>query len=273
MNETKTPPQKSGKSREELFWTRPVVELFPSTTFDDELDQAIPVSIGKGVENARWTRHHPALPGPPHSTLHPPPATAPAPAPPLSSPTPHHHDGDPAPPSRGGVSLRPHRLQPRGIDVLDTQIRTHIRARRAVLHREPQSQKRPAVLPPLGQPPRGPSPVLDLIVLPTGVLDGVHIMQRTARPDSVHPARFVVLVPRPTLLFPHRVGDELLTVGVEGVGDVLARVEGFEALALHFGDGLEGVGGDAAEGAHDRAVFDGPGGADVGDEVGEGGDR
>lgn len=66
--------------------------------------------------------------------------------------------------------------------------------------------------------------------------------------------------------------DEFLAVGVQGVRDGLFRVEGLEALALHFADHLDGVVGDGAEGSHDRAVFHGPGGADAGDEVGEGGD-
>lgn len=97
----------------------------------------------------------------------------------------------------------------------------------------------------------------------------LHVVQTTTGPNGIHATRLIVLVPRATLLLPDRMGDEFLTVRVEGVGDAQFGVEGLEALALHFADRLQGVGGDAPEGAHDRAVFHRPGGADVGDEVGE----
>ena len=66
--------------------------------------------------------------------------------------------------------------------------------------------------------------------------------------------------------------DKLLAMRVERIRDILFRMKAFHPFALHFADDLQSVSGDGVEGTHDGAVFDGPGGADVGDEVGEGGD-
>lgn len=157
----------------------------------------------------------------------------------------------------------PDGLQPLRIDIVDAQIRTDIRALGAIRNRKAQPQMRPGIAIPIG----------NLIILEARAGDDLLIMQGRAGPDGIDPARLIVLVPAATLLLPHGMGDEFLTVRVEQVGDGLLGRERVDVLALHPSDDLQGVVGHGAEGAHDRAVLDGPRRADEGEKVGEFGDR
>jgi len=53
--------------------------------------------------------------------------------------------------------------------------------------------------------------------------------------------------------------DPFLGVDVEFLGDILPGNPGFDVLALHLFDDLNGVVGDLEERSGDTAVFDGPG--------------
>jgi len=159
--------------------------------------------------------------------------------------------------------IMPNSPQPIRVNTLHLQIRTNIHPFRPIRDREPHSQMLPGVL----------IPICNLIVLITRRLDDFLVMERRTGPDGVDSACIVVSIPTSTVLCPDCMLDELLTVLVEEVGNVLLGSDRFDVLALHLLDELDGVLGDCAEGAHDGAVFDRPGRADVGDEIGEFGDR
>lgn len=55
---------------------------------------------------------------------------------------------------------------------------------------------------------------------------------------------------------------------IKRICNILFRGNRFNKLILHLLDELDGVVGNKAEGSHDGAVFDRPGGADESDEVG-----
>ena len=97
-------------------------------------------------------------------------------------------------------------------------------------------------------------------------------MQTAPRPDGINSSCLVILIPRATILDPDGMPDPFLAVVVERIGHILFGCDGADVFGLEFADQLERVVGDVHEGTHDGAVFDGPGGSDEGEEVGEAGD-
>lgn len=72
-------------------------------------------------------------------------------------------------------------------------------------------------------------------VLPTGFIDNLDVMQRASRPDGIHAARVIILVPRATVVRPHGALHVLLDVLVELVRHVLVGLKGTHELGLELG--------------------------------------
>ena len=110
--------------------------------------------------------------------------------------------------------------------------------------------------------------ILNLEIFISRRLDNLGILVRGAGPNGVDAPGLVVLVPGSAGAFPDGVFDPFLGVLVEGVGDGLAGDPGFDVVALHLFDDLDGVFCDCEEGAGDGAVLDGPGWANEHEPVG-----
>jgi hypothetical protein len=145
----------------------------------------------------------------------------------------------------------PNRLQPLRINILQLQIRTNIRVGELhITHGIPHTQMRPGIL----------MHILDVEVLIARACNDFRILIGGTGPDGVDAARVVVLVPGATFAFPDGVLDPFLGVLVEAVCYLLPGHPGFDVVALHFLDDLNGVLCYAEEGAGYGAVFYGPGG-------------
>lgn len=75
---------------------------------------------------------------------------------------------------------------------------------------------------------------------------------------TIDTAGLVVTVPRSALALPDCVLDPLLCMLVESICDVLLRYPRLDVIALHFLYDLEGILGNAEQGACHRSVFNGP---------------
>jgi hypothetical protein len=162
---------------------------------------------------------------------------------------------------------------PLRINILQAQIRAAIRLLRAqtVLHRPAQSQELPRVL---AEP-------LDSEVFVARDFEQFHVVHRRARVDGVDAAGFVIFVPAAAAVFPDRVFDPFLGLGVSGVAalgfgrvskggsgfyldvlielvcDVLSWNPAAKVFVLHFLDPLDGIFGDCVQWTHDAAVWEG----------------